>query len=159
MSNWPSLIPCLVTMPVYKQRALSTWVGGKQQDDAEEQEVGHRGWTIRCCRHPPLGCSQVHQGLSAHFSPEHSHRQLSFADAARLTSAASSPSPHSTQPTHARNPQYVDQQGGLYRGYCTQGCIFRLTCSYPELTEDHVLTNAYVKICRTVTRNAVNKSV
>ena len=27
-----------------------------------------------------------------------------------------------------------------------QGCIFRLTCSYPELTKDHVLTSAYVKI-------------
>ena len=40
-----------------------------------------------------------------------------------------------------------------------QGCIFCLTCSYPELTEDHVLTSAYVKIFRTVTRNAVNKSV
>ena len=40
-----------------------------------------------------------------------------------------------------------------------QGFIFRLTCSYPELTEDHVLTSAYVKISRTVTRNAVNKSV
>ena len=40
-----------------------------------------------------------------------------------------------------------------------QGCIFRLTCSYPELTEDHVLTSEYVKIFRTVTRNAVNKSV
>ena len=40
-----------------------------------------------------------------------------------------------------------------------QGCIFRLTCSHPELTEDHVLTSAYVKIFRTVTRNAVNKSV
>ena len=40
-----------------------------------------------------------------------------------------------------------------------QGCIFRLTCSHPELIEDHVLTSAYVKICRTVTRNAVNKSV
>ena len=40
-----------------------------------------------------------------------------------------------------------------------QGSIFRLTCSYPELTEDHVLTSAYVKILRTVTRNAVNKSV
>ena len=26
-----------------------------------------------------------------------------------------------------------------------QGCIFRLTCSHPELTEDHVLTSAYVK--------------
>ena len=41
----------------------------------------------------------------------------------------------------------------------SQGCIFRLTCSHPELTEDHVLTSAYVKIFRTVTRNAVNKSV
>ena len=40
-----------------------------------------------------------------------------------------------------------------------QGFIFCLTCSYPELTEDHVLTSAYVKIFRTVTRNAVNKSV
>ena len=40
-----------------------------------------------------------------------------------------------------------------------QGCIFRLTCSHHELTEDHVLTSAYVKILRTVTRNAVNKSV
>jgi len=40
-----------------------------------------------------------------------------------------------------------------------QGCIFRLPCSYRELTEDHVLTSAYVKIFRTVTRNAVNKSV
>ena len=25
-----------------------------------------------------------------------------------------------------------------------QGCIFRLRCSYPELTEDHVLTSAYM---------------
>ena len=41
----------------------------------------------------------------------------------------------------------------------SQGCIFRLTCSHPELTEDHVLTSAYLKIFRTVTRNAVNKSV
>ena len=40
-----------------------------------------------------------------------------------------------------------------------QGCIFRLTCSYPELNKDHVLTSAYVKIFRTVTRNVVNKSV
>ena len=40
-----------------------------------------------------------------------------------------------------------------------QGCIFRLTCSYPELTEDHVLTSAYVKMFRTVTGNAINKSV
>ena len=27
-----------------------------------------------------------------------------------------------------------------------QGCIFRLTCSQAELTKDHVLTSAYVKI-------------
>jgi len=40
-----------------------------------------------------------------------------------------------------------------------QGCISCGTCSYPELTEDHVLTSAYVRIFRTVTRNAVNKSV
>ena len=39
-----------------------------------------------------------------------------------------------------------------------QGCIFCLTCSHPELTEDHVLTSAYVKIFRTVTRNAIIKS-
>ena len=39
-----------------------------------------------------------------------------------------------------------------------QGCISCETCSYPELTEDHVLTSAYVKIFRIVTRNAVNKS-
>ena len=38
-----------------------------------------------------------------------------------------------------------------------QGCISCGTCSYPKLTEDHVLTSAYVKIFRTVTRNAVNK--
>ena len=43
----------------------------------------------------------------------------------------------------------------VWRG---QGCIFRLTCSYHELIEDHVLTSAYVKFFRTVTRNAVNKS-
>ena len=40
-----------------------------------------------------------------------------------------------------------------------QGCIFGLTCSHRELTEDHVLTSAYVNIFRTVTRNAVIKSV
>ena len=39
-----------------------------------------------------------------------------------------------------------------------QGCISCGTCSYPELTEDHVLTSAYVKIFRIVTNNAVNKS-
>ena len=42
--------------------------------------------------------------------------------------------------------------------YYHQGGIFRLTCSYRELTEDHVLTSAYVKIFRIITRNAVNKS-
>ena len=40
-----------------------------------------------------------------------------------------------------------------------QGCIFSLTCSHPELTKDHVLTSAHIKIFITVTRNAVNKSV
>ena len=40
-----------------------------------------------------------------------------------------------------------------------QGCISCGMCSYPELTKDHVLTSAYVNIFRTVTRNAVNKSV
>ena len=40
-----------------------------------------------------------------------------------------------------------------------QGCIFCLMCSHSELTKDHVLTSVYVKIFRTVTRNAVNKSV
>ena len=39
-----------------------------------------------------------------------------------------------------------------------QGCISCGTCSYPELTKDHVLTSAYVKVFRIVTRNAVNKS-
>ena len=47
------------------------------------------------------------------------------------------------------DPPYVRDQGG----------IFRLSCSHRELTKDHVLTSAYVKIFRTVTRNAVNKSV
>ena len=42
---------------------------------------------------------------------------------------------------------------------CRQGCISCGMCSYPELTEDHVLTSAYVKIFRTIMRNAVNKSV
>ena len=46
----------------------------------------------------------------------------------------------------------------LYSLFCPQGSIFRLTCSFPELTKDHVLTSAYVKIFRTVTRNAVNNS-
>ena len=47
----------------------------------------------------------------------------------------------------------------LEQMYCLQGCIFRLTCSHPELTKDHVLTSAYVNIFRAVTRNAVNKGV
>ena len=46
-----------------------------------------------------------------------------------------------------------------FREYEGQGCISCGTCSYPKLTEDHVLTSAYVKIFRTVTRNAVNKGV
>ena len=41
--------------------------------------------------------------------------------------------------------------------YILTGVHFRLTCSHAELTKDHVLTNEYVKIFRTVTRNAVNK--
>ena len=45
----------------------------------------------------------------------------------------------------------------LEGGTRLQGCIFRLTCSHPELTEDHVLTSAYVKIFRTVTKNDVKK--
>ena len=43
--------------------------------------------------------------------------------------------------------------------YHHQGCISCGPCSCPELTEDHVLPSAYVEIFRTVTRNAVNKSV
>ena len=39
------------------------------------------------------------------------------------------------------------------------GVHFRFTCSHPELTKDHVLTSASVKIFRTVTRNAVNRGV
>ena len=45
------------------------------------------------------------------------------------------------------------------RVYEAQGCISCGPCSCPELTEDHVLPSAYVEIFRTVTRNAVNKSV
>ena len=51
------------------------------------------------------------------------------------------------------------EEKNTIRDGVSQGCIFRLTCSHPELTEDHVLTSAYVKFFRTVTRNAVNKSV
>ena len=52
----------------------------------------------------------------------------------------------------------VDSENMLTIVWCSliQGCIFRLTCSHPELTEDHVLTSAYVKIFRIDTRNAVN---
>ena len=39
----------------------------------------------------------------------------------------------------------------------SQGCIFRLTCSHPELAEGHVLTSAYIKIFRTFTRNEKKK--
>ena len=45
-----------------------------------------------------------------------------------------------------------------YKGCFDQGCIFGLTCSYSELTKDHVLASVYVKIFRTIKRNAVNKS-
>ena len=40
-----------------------------------------------------------------------------------------------------------------------QACVFRLMCSHPEMNKDHVLTSACVRIFKTVTRNAVNKSV
>ena len=56
-------------------------------------------------------------------------------------------------------PRTIWQQDSKNRQFGNQGCIFRLTCSHPELTEDHVLTSVYVKNFRTVTRNAVNKSV
>ena len=36
-----------------------------------------------------------------------------------------------------------------------QGCIFRLMCSYRELTKDHVLTSAYVKNFRTTVNRGV----
>ena len=55
--------------------------------------------------------------------------------------------------------QYVQLYPNVSQCIPNQGCIFRLTCSYPELTKDHVLTSAYVNIFRTVTRNALNKSV
>ena len=56
-------------------------------------------------------------------------------------------------------PLYSTYQGGPGMFSVKQGCIFRLTCSHPELTKDHVITSAYVKIFRTVTRNAANKNV
>ena len=52
-----------------------------------------------------------------------------------------------------------DTQMVLYLYFGRQGCIFRLTCSHRELTKDHVLTSAYVIFFRTVTQNAVYKSV
>ena len=54
--------------------------------------------------------------------------------------------------------QSAGHQVGGDQGSGGQGCISCGTCSYPELTEDHVLTSAYVKIFRIVTRNAVNTS-
>ena len=54
---------------------------------------------------------------------------------------------------------YAVKDGEVWRRcYGQQGCISCGTCSYLELTEDHVLTSAYVKIFRIITRNAVNKS-
>ena len=40
---------------------------------------------------------------------------------------------------------------GFHKINDNQGCISCGTCSYPELTKDHVLTSAYVKIFRNVT--------
>ena len=55
-------------------------------------------------------------------------------------------------------PGKLQNFGGEY--YCQgPGVHFRLSCSHRELTKDHVLTSAYVKIFRTVTRNAVNRGV
>ena len=77
----------------------------------------------------------------------------------------SEPEISTEQPTHW---QPIDPVGSQVRPrlglpvplFATnQGCISCGTCSYPKLTEDHVLTSAYVKIFRTVTRNAVNKGV
>ena len=53
----------------------------------------------------------------------------------------------------------VYRRADFQSGSRVQGCISCGMCSYPELTKDHVLTSAYVYIFRTVTRNAVNKSV
>ena len=47
---------------------------------------------------------------------------------------------------------HLSEESGVGVWWSTiQGYIFRLTCSHPELTEDHVLTSAYVKIFRTGT--------
>ena len=59
----------------------------------------------------------------------------------------------------AQRPQGLSSYQSRATETVVQGCISCGTCSYPELTEDHVLTSTYVKILRTVTRNAVNKSV
>ena len=49
--------------------------------------------------------------------------------------------------------EFQVQQTGI------QWCINHVTCSHPELTQDHVLTSAYVIIFWTVATNGVNKSV
>ena len=65
-----------------------------------------------------------------------------------------------TRPQHWLSLDISTASLGIDCFFCwEQGCIFRLMCSYPVLTEDHVLTSAYVKIFRIVTRNAVNKSL
>ena len=60
---------------------------------------------------------------------------------------------------HSLQLKYAPKKrnSSLKRAFCFQGCIFCLTCSHPELIKDEVLTSAYVKYFRTVTRNAVNK--
>ena len=64
------------------------------------------------------------------------------------------------------DPRYIDQNCIILSYNHTiiiqsyyQGCINRRTCSHPELTQDQVLTSAYVIIFCTVATNAVNKSV
>ena len=61
--------------------------------------------------------------------------------------------------THSLSDIFMSKTETKTKTILTQGCIFRLMCSYPELTKDNVLTSAYVKIFRTLTRNAINKSV
>ena len=68
------------------------------------------------------------------------------------------PSPWCTHRcSHSHWPHHGEVQNHWHG--VDQGCIFCLTCSYPELTKNHVLTSAFVEIFRTVTKNAVNKSV
>ena len=55
--------------------------------------------------------------------------------------------------------QILNRKHQKFGSSCRQGCISCGMCSYSELTKDRVLTSAYVNIFRTVTRNAVNKSV